>query len=560
MPALAADAILLQRYHLIAPIADRGLGETWEGVDSRIEGRRVLVKVLDVREGDALAATLTRLQDLRMFRHPGSLAVTDHGVHEGRPFMVQDLPTTGSLATLLDRYRAGEVDIPLDKIAALIAKLAEVAQAGHEEPEPLIHGAIRPRAVMVSDDLDVEQAVLLDAGLRELGADPDAPKESAVAARCLTPEQFAGEPLAPRTDVFALGLLTLELLRAPSTGPAQPNARYVGRADVVDGVWDVVLLATRIPITERPSVQAFADLLAPAWTAPPPEAEAEAAEPEAPAVPEAAAPAPAPEAAPRVAPAELPAAAPLLAAEAPRYEPRSSIPPGGFLGAMPSLGATPSPGAMPSLGAAGLPGAPLAMPSFGTVPPPGAALPVAPPRVVTTDPPIEFGERTVALAEAPVLAASAPGPGDPLITTRKAAAPKPKKPVDEFEDHNVERTIVAFPNHAARMQAVDDMLSTVERGLPPELDAVAARFRAQMAATRRREDAPAGAMNLQAPRRPETPAAAPAKPATPAEATGPVSALKVVEEPEPVRPLPMAALIGAVVVAIAVVAALLLRH
>ncbi len=545
MPALAADAVLLQRYHLIAPIADRGLGETWEGVDARLEGRRVLVKVLDVREGDALAATMSRLQEIRMFRHPGSLAVTDHGVYEGRPFLVQDLPLTGSLATLLDRYRAGEIDIPLDKIAALVTKLAEVVQAGHEEPEALVHGTIRPRAVMISDDFDVDQAVLLDTGLRELGADPDAPKESAVAARCLTPEQFAGEALTPRTDVFALGLLTLELLRAPSTGPAQPNARYVGRSDVVDGVWDVVLLATRIPVTERPSVQAFADLLAPAWTAPPPEAEP-AAEPEVPAEPEAP-PVPAIAAVAAV-PVAAPWVVPPLAAEAPRYEPRSSIPPGGFLGAMPSLAnATPS--------------AALAMPSLGTVPPPGANLPVAPPRVVTTDPPIEFGERTVALTEAPVLAPTAAGPGDPLINTRKAAAPKPKKPVDDFEDHNVERTIVAFPNHAARMQALDDMLSTVERGLPPELDAVAARFRAQMAATKRRDDAPAGAMNLQAPRRPETPAPAPAKAATPADATGPVSALKAPEpEPEAVRPLPMAALIGAVVVAIAVVAALLLRH
>ncbi|MBK8697936.1 MAG: DEAD/DEAH box helicase family protein [Deltaproteobacteria bacterium] len=38
MAALTADTILLQRYHLIAPVADRGLGETWEGVDARIEG------------------------------------------------------------------------------------------------------------------------------------------------------------------------------------------------------------------------------------------------------------------------------------------------------------------------------------------------------------------------------------------------------------------------------------------------------------------------------------------------------------------------------------------
>jgi hypothetical protein len=483
MAALTADTILLQRYHLIAPVADRGLGETWEGVDARIEGRRVLIKVLDRREDGERKAVVARLQALRMFRHPGALALTDHGVHEGQPFVVHDLPQLGSLATLLDRHRAGEVELPLDKVAAIVARLAEVVQAGHEEPEALVHGALRPRAVLVADDLDPAQTVLLDAGLRDLASDPEAPKESAAAARCLTPEQFAGEAVVPRTDTFALGLLVLEILRAPAAGVTAGPTRYLGRPDVPDAVWDVLLLATRLPVIERPSVAAFADLLAPAWTAPP------LAEPTAPlSIPALAPPAAAPDlaaaAAPLMAAAPLRAAAPALADDA-RYVPRSSIPPGGLLGAMPSLGAP------------------------------------------AADDPIEFGERTVALDAAPDLAGYEP-PADPLGSTR-SMAPRPRaEPPEEF---NEERTIVAF---AARMQAVDDMLSTVERALPPELDDVAARFRAQMAASKRREEASPKGMSLAAPRRPAEPAA-PAAPAPAAVAAAtdapkqpPVAVLAVV--------------------------------
>lgn len=504
MAALTADAVLLQRYHLIAPVADRGLGETWEGVDSRIDGRRVLIKLLDPCEDDARRKKVVAgLQGLRMFRHPGALAVTDHGVHEGRPFVVHDLPLVGSLASLLDRHRAGELELSLDKIAALVARVAEVVQAGHEEPEALVHGALRPRAVLVPDDLDSTQLVLLDAGLRALGHDPDAPKESAAAARCLTPEQFAGEAVSPRTDTFALGLLVLEILRAPPGANAPAGARYLGRADVPDAVWDAVLLATRIPVAERPSIEAFAQLLAPAWTAPP------AAEPTAPL----SVPAPAPEAPEAAVPeaadeAPIAAAVPAFAAfaapppsayeEAPRYVPRSSIPPGGILGAMPTL-----------------------------------AGPAA-------DEYIDFGERTVALEEAPHLADYAP-PADPLGSTR-TVAPRTRAEPAEFPE---ERTIVAF---SARMQAVDDMLSTVERALPPELDDVAAKFRAQMAASKRRDESAPRGMSLGAPRRPEAPAVAP-----PAAAPPPAM-------PAPAKQPPVAVIAALVAVLIGLVALLLLRR
>jgi serine/threonine-protein kinase len=237
MAALTSDTVLLQRYQLLAPIADRGLGETWEGLDARLEGRRVLVKVLEHCEDYARKKVVARLQALRKFRHPGALAVTDHGVHDGRPFIVHDMPMVGSLATVIDRYRAGEIALSLEKIAALVARLAEVVNAGHDAPGALVHGALRPRAVLVPDDLDAGQMVLLDVGLRDLGSDPDAPKDSAAAARCLTPEQLEGEPLVPRTDTFALGLLALEILRAPPAGATPASPRYLGRPDVPDGVW-----------------------------------------------------------------------------------------------------------------------------------------------------------------------------------------------------------------------------------------------------------------------------------------------------------------------------------
>ena len=96
---------------------------------------------------------------------------------------------------------------------------------------------------------------------------------------------------------------------------------------------------------------------------------------------------------------------------------------------------------------------------------------------------------------------------------------------------------------SARMQAVEDMLSTVERALPPELDDVAARFRAQMAASKRREETSPKGMSLSAPRRPAEPAVAAPAPAA-----------------EPAKKPPVVAIVGALAVLVALLAALLLRR
>lgn len=58
-------------------------------------------------------------------------------------------------------------------------------------------------------------------------------------------------------------------------------------------------------------------------------------------------------------------------------------------------------------------------------------------------------------------------PVDPIGATQSVASRARAEPV-EFPEG---RAIVAF---AARMHAVEDMLSTVERSLPPELDVAAA--------------------------------------------------------------------------------------
>jgi hypothetical protein len=111
-----------------------------------------------------------------------------------------------------------------------------------------------------------------------------------------------------------------------------------------------------------------------------------------------------------------------------------------------------------------------------------------------------------------------------------------------------ERTIVAF---AARMQAVDEMLSTVQRALPAELDDVAARFRAQMAASKRREDPATKPLSLAPPTRPAAPAAAPT-PAAPAP-------LPAVTEP-PAKSAPLTIIVAVAAVALAAVMYLLVRR
>jgi serine/threonine protein kinase, bacterial len=208
-------AVLDGRYRVDVPIAAGGMSTVYRGLDLRLD-RPVALKVMDSRySGDQMF--LTRFQRearaVARLKDRGLVAVYDQGIDGNYPFLVMELVEGGTLRELL-RERG---PMPPHAVAAVLGPVLSGLAAAHRAG--LVHRDVKPENVLISDDGEVKIA---DFGLVRAVAEAKITSTSVIlgTAAYLSPEQVGTGDSGPRSDVYAAGILTYELLTgsAPFTG------------------------------------------------------------------------------------------------------------------------------------------------------------------------------------------------------------------------------------------------------------------------------------------------------------------------------------------------------
>ena len=268
------QTVLADRYALIEPVHDRGLGETWRARDLRREGAIVQVKFLRAMAGEEIDPdALKVIHALRALRHPAIPSVVNHGALAGRPWVASYDVQGDSVGTRLDQARARGEALDLAVIRQVFDGVVAAMSAAHTAPLPVLHGALTPGSVVVLAKAPRGPAcALLDLGLaRWLDPPPDAPARSARTLIARAPEVARGGAPDVATDVFSLGALLTEMLALPASLGETMIAVHAGRrrADVPPGVWRALERAMQLEPAQRfPTVEALAAALAAAWTEP----------------------------------------------------------------------------------------------------------------------------------------------------------------------------------------------------------------------------------------------------------------------------------------------------
>jgi len=140
-------------------------------------------------------------------RHPNVVQV--HGCHEqdGKPYLIMELLTGGSL-----NRQPGRHQMPLTEAAALVRTLAQTMDAVHRQG--IVHGNLKPSKVLLAADGTPKiGGFIIGRKEREVSATILAPAVMGT-PRYMAPEQLAGDTAAvgPATDIYALGLILYELL------------------------------------------------------------------------------------------------------------------------------------------------------------------------------------------------------------------------------------------------------------------------------------------------------------------------------------------------------------
>ncbi len=229
--------ILAGRYRLEKRRGRGGMGTVYEAVDTALE-RRVAVKV--IREdlvGSAEAAERFRREAraAASFTHPNVVTVHDFGVAaDSRAFLVMELLEG---VTLRDELKQRSRLAPPRTLEILRGVCAAV-EAGHRRQ--LIHRDLKPENIFLARDDTEEVTKVLDFGIAKfLPSATQATADTATGALVgtvayLSPEQLRGQAVEPAWDLWALAVLTYEMLAgvqpfAGATAAECTNAILTGR-------------------------------------------------------------------------------------------------------------------------------------------------------------------------------------------------------------------------------------------------------------------------------------------------------------------------------------------
>jgi serine/threonine-protein kinase len=225
---------LLDRYSTIDRIGSGGMASIYRATDERLD-RVVCVKLLrttlvdraDAQDGRSAVyrATYTHfLQEalaLSKLQHANTLRIYDFGYmqgdsgDQGAPFHVSEYLDGGNL----DSHVRTRGPLPHDELVRILNGICGAVDEAHEhgiihrdiKPSNILFARIRGELVPKLADFGIAHSdVKLKSGPTDLSASVSA--VALFSPRWAAPEQLCGSPEGPRTDVYALGLLTVFML------------------------------------------------------------------------------------------------------------------------------------------------------------------------------------------------------------------------------------------------------------------------------------------------------------------------------------------------------------
>ncbi|MCB2052636.1 MAG: protein kinase [Geminicoccaceae bacterium] len=234
----------LGRFELDRQLGEGAMAVVWLAHDPLLE-RRVAIKVLR-REARHDTQYVERfLEDARAaarLNHPNIVRVVDVDASAECPFIIMDVVDGMSL----DKWLEDKGQIDVARAAQLGRDIALALAAAHAGG--VVHRDIKPSNVLI--DLKTDRAMLSDFGAakRERLTDTELTTHGQLIGtpRYMAPEQINGEPVAPQTDLFALGASLFEMLAGRPAFNAR-NRELLFRAILLDPTPDLVALRPETP-------------------------------------------------------------------------------------------------------------------------------------------------------------------------------------------------------------------------------------------------------------------------------------------------------------------------
>jgi serine/threonine-protein kinase len=182
------------------------MATVYRAIDPRFE-REVAIKILshELLPDPQFRQRFDReAKMIASLEHPFIVPVHDFGDQDDQPYLVMRLMSGGTLA---DRLEDGP--LPLPKVAQIVQRLSSALEEAHKRG--VVHRDLKPGNVLF-DQYDL--AYLSDFGIARLTERSSTLTGGSAMGTpgYMSPEQIEGKPVDGRADIYALGVLTYEMV------------------------------------------------------------------------------------------------------------------------------------------------------------------------------------------------------------------------------------------------------------------------------------------------------------------------------------------------------------
>ncbi len=201
-------ALLSNRYRILEKLGSGGMASVYRARDTMLE-RDVALKILHEvfsEEEDFRERFRQEARAAANLSHPNIVTVHDFGFDKGKLFIVMEYVPGADLKTII--RRRGRFDVK----SAIPIMVQACAGIGYAHRAGLVHCDVKPHNFLVTPD---ERLKVTDFGIaRALSSIRTSERSDVVwgSPQYIAPEQAAGYPPSPASDVYSLGVILYELL------------------------------------------------------------------------------------------------------------------------------------------------------------------------------------------------------------------------------------------------------------------------------------------------------------------------------------------------------------
>lgn len=207
------------KYRVVAPLGTGAMGVVYRAEQLDVEKhvlREVALKTLRPElscDPDFSKRFMREVRVSARLRNPHTVTVYDSGIDDdGQLFYTMEIIQGRTLKEVMQASRT----LPFGRVVRIVSQICEALGEAHGLAEPIVHRDIKPANIFLEEQHGVDWVKVGDFGIAKvLGEEASNLSHTGVSPgtpRYMAPEQWRGEKVDARSDLYALGVMIYEML------------------------------------------------------------------------------------------------------------------------------------------------------------------------------------------------------------------------------------------------------------------------------------------------------------------------------------------------------------